>query len=159
MLFPSELRLDYYPTKSQSNWMCGLYSQRSYCLSYQIFLSVFPDASPCIAFPVTSTVEGGDVNAYFIIHRVQLNVDIFLHTISFECTTKLQVNYLKFFGIFMIWIAHDITQSLNFVVVYFCYLIYYNNSVKWLTVFQLWFFGVLPKIQISTFTSKKIPLI
>ena len=41
--------------------MCGIYSCRSACLYYKIYLSVCPDVCLCIDFHFTSTLGGGDI--------------------------------------------------------------------------------------------------
>ena len=61
LLLPPELRLDYSLTKSQSNWMCGLYYCRYACLSFQVCLSFCTRFCLCIALPFISTLGGGDV--------------------------------------------------------------------------------------------------
>ena len=61
LLFPSELCLDSYPTKYQSDWMCGIYSRRSACLSYNICMSVCTNVCLCIDLTSTSSLGGGDV--------------------------------------------------------------------------------------------------
>ena len=67
MIFPSEIQLDYNPTKSQSDLMCDIYPQSSVCLSYQVLMSIYPVIYPCIDLPFTSTLEGDGVKACFII--------------------------------------------------------------------------------------------
>ena len=59
--YPLELQLDYYPTKSQSDWMCGIYTQSSVCMYHLVCLSAYPVICTCIAFPLTPTLGGGDV--------------------------------------------------------------------------------------------------
>ena len=66
-LFSSELWFCSYPTKSKFDYLCGLYSRRSSCLSCNINLSVCPNLCLSIALPFTSTLVGGGVKGYFII--------------------------------------------------------------------------------------------
>ena len=72
LFFLPELQLGSYLTISQSYSMCGISYQSSCCLYYYLFMSVNPVVCPCISFPFTSTIGGGDVNAYLVI--VQRNV-------------------------------------------------------------------------------------
>ena len=67
LILPSELRLDYSPTKFQSDWMCGIYSCMSAYLSYHIRMSVYPDVCLCIALPFTSNLGGSDIKG--IVHN------------------------------------------------------------------------------------------
>ena len=67
LIFTSELWLDSSPTKSQSDWMCGIYSRRSTYMSYQVCLSVYPYVYLCIGFPLTSNLGSGDVK--FVLHN------------------------------------------------------------------------------------------
>ena len=66
LLFPSELQLEYYLTKYQSDWICDLYSRRSVCIYYQVCLSVCPSVCLFISLTFTSTLVGGDIK--FIQH-------------------------------------------------------------------------------------------
>ena len=53
LLLPSEIWLDYYPTKPQYNWTCGIYPEIYAYMSYNISMYVCTIVCPCIALPFT----------------------------------------------------------------------------------------------------------
>ena len=81
LLYPLEIRLDYYQTKYQYNWMCGIHYKRSVCLSYYPRPSVCPVICPCIEFIFTLTLGSGNVKVYFIIVQPSLVHNLFLPVI------------------------------------------------------------------------------
>ena len=69
LLLLSELRLDYYLNKYQSDWMCSLYSRWSTCLSYYVHTHVFLFACPYIALPFSHIWE----LPVLYYHRIRVN--------------------------------------------------------------------------------------
>ena len=76
LLLLSELQLESSPTKSQSDYMYGLYYLRSAYLSYSIRLSICPNICMCIAFPFTSTLGSGEMFVYIDLSQTYFSLQI-----------------------------------------------------------------------------------
>ena len=98
-----------------------------YIVSY-IIKNVFP-------YPGWSLIIRGSRSAY----------PIFLCSIPFYYTRKLEVNFLNHFLTFPL--KHPMTQFVLCIVLWAKYFlkIFHSCCINWLTVFQIWFWGYCQK--------------
>ena len=83
-----KLQLGSYPTKSQSDYMYGIYSRRSVCLSCKVHLSIYPHACLHISLPFSSTLGGGDAKG--VLH----------HSSTKPCTSPIFTCYTRVYYIY-----------------------------------------------------------